>query len=396
MSSVPSRMRISRAVATLLIGLIAGSVPAWAASAPPSPMIVLGGSPVVVFAAPRDQCDGDDVPDIPMRAFHTDNGSVRAYGLHTENRSLTGPNLSTLKIDCHPTLLSQRSADPAAYNDERWIAATWTPDGRTISALIHHEYQANDHPGRCRYKDYIACLFNSVLGASSNDGGALFRLSANPVVVASAPFTQDVDQGRQRGFFNPSNIVTIGPHSFFMASTTGFDGQPAGVCLFRTSTPADLRSWRAFDGFDYTIRYADPYRSDALPRYPCEPIAPFQAPVGSIVRQRSTGTWIAVFQAKADGHLFAVPGFYTTASRDLVSWSAPRLLLKGPTLYDDACKSGGQLISYPSIMDPADPSRNFDATGDRPDLFYVTLVVHGCEVTSQRTLLRRTLTLPVP
>ncbi len=390
------RTRFSRIVAGVALGLLAGPGAGWAASTPASPAIGLGGSPVVVFAAPRDQCDGDDVPDAPLRAFRTDHGTVRAFGLHTENRGLAGPDLLTLRIDCRPALVSHGNPDPAGYDDQRWVAATWTPDGRAIAALVHHEYQGNEHPGRCRFTEYLACWFNTVLGASSTDGGALFRTSTNPAVVASAPFKQDVDQGRQRGFFNPSNIVTTGSYSFFMASTTGWDGQPSGVCLFRTGTPADLRSWRAYDGFDYTIRYSDPYRSRALPRYPCAPVAPFQAPVGSLVRQRSTGTWVAVFQAKADARLFPVPGFYTAASRDLVNWSAPRLLLQGFTLYDDPCKSGGQLISYPSILDPADPSRNFDATGDHPDLFYVTLAVQGCEVTGRRTLLRRTLSLPGP
>ena len=122
---------------------------------------------------------------------------------------------------------------------------------------------------------------------------------------------------------------------------------------------------------------------------PASPSRPFPTPVGAIVRHRPSGNWLAVFQAKQDAASFAVSGFYYATSRDLVHWSAPRLLVMGDTLYDDPCSSGGQLINYPSLLDPAATSRNFTDVGDSASLFYATLAVDGCKVTSQRDLVKR-------
>ncbi len=371
------------------------------ASAPEAPALrvtLAPGAPETVYAAPRDGCDPDDVPDAPVRAFRDAGGGVTMFGLHSDNRALKGPDFAHLRIACAIVYPSHGDADPARYDDRSWIAATWTTDGRAVSALVHHEYQANEHPGRCRFPAYMQCWFNTVLEVRSTDGAADFPRPA--VVVAAAPFRQDVDQGRHRGFFNPSNIVSDGRFTYFMASTTGWSAtvadagpeQAAGVCLFRSATPADPHSWRAWDGRGYTVAYADPYGTRSHPA-PCAVIVPFPAPVGSIVRVEPGGTWLAAFQAKADDTSFPVPGFYTATSRDLLHWSAPRLLLPGPTLYDDACHVGGPLIAYPVLLDPASPARNFDRAGGSADLYYDVLQTEGCAITGRRSLVRRRVTI---
>lgn len=394
-----------RRLLALLALLPAG--PALAQDAPRLRVTLAQGAPEIVYAAPVDGCTPDDVPDAPVRAFRDASGGVTLFGLHYDNRALKGPDVGHLKIDCHLVYASHGDADPARYDDRSWIAATWTTDGRTVSALIHHEYQANEHPGRCRFPDYMQCWFNSVLEVRSTDGGADF--ARPPAVVASAPFRQDVDQGRHRGFFNPSNIVSDGRFEYFLASTTGWDGaanaaglapelgreQQAGVCLFRSATPAEPRSWRAWDGRGFSVAYTDPYRAAPHPA-PCAVIAPFPAPVGSVVRVEPGGLWLATFQAKADAGAFPLSGFYIATSPDLLHWSAPRLLLAGPTLYDDACRAGGPLVSYPVILDPASPSRNFDRVGRTPDLYYDVLETEGCTVTGRRSLARRRLTIEAP
>ncbi|TDR93695.1 hypothetical protein [Enterovirga rhinocerotis] len=379
--------------AALLAGLLlCGGTPR--AADPPLAAVTIVGAVETVFTPKRDACDGDDVPDANARAFRDATGSVVVFAMHMKNRALRGPDLANLKIDCASPLPSQGDADPARYDDATWITATWTEDGRRIEALLHHEYRANTHPGRCTHKEYLACWYNTVVAARSMDGGRTFERASPPVVVAAPPFRQEVGQGRHRGFFNPSNIVAHGRHRYMMVSTTGWPGQASGPCLFRTADPADPTSWRAFDGKEFSIRYGDPYRSDAKPA-PCRVIAPFPAPVGAIVRHRGTGAWLAVFQAKGDGGRFPQSGFYTTASRDLISWDKPRLLLAGPTLYDGACDSGGTLINYPSLLDPKAEGRNFDDVGDSADLYYTRLVVDGCKTTSDRDLLRRHVAIKV-
>lgn len=367
------------------------------AAEPPLAALTVIGPPEVVFSRARDACDGHDVPDTAARAFRDHLGRVVLFAMHYENRALRGPSFDALKLDCKVVLGSGGQPDPAAYDDKSWITATWTDDGRQVAALVHHEYQAHHHPGRCRFKEYMPCWSNAVLGLTSTDAGAGFPRPKTPRVVATSPFRQDADQGRHRGFFNPSNIFGDGAYRYMFASTTGWAGQPYGACLFRTATPADPGSWRAWDGETFSIRYADPYRSSsAKPPRPCRTIAPFPTPVGSVVRHRATGAWLAIFQASAGGKFnFPQAGFYYASSRDLLTWSEPRLLLPGKTLYDDPCTSGGRLIAYPSLIDREAKGRNFDDVGDSADLYFSTLKVEGCETTSDRDLIRRKVAIKV-
>jgi hypothetical protein len=381
-----------RALLAIGFGLIASA--STAAPQPPLVAVTIVGAPETVFSAKRDACDGYDVPDAPLRAFRDADGQVVAFGLHYVNRALRGASLAALKIDCRVVLDSGNNPDPAAYDEHSWITATWTDDGARVQALVHHEYQAHAHPGRCKFKEYMACWTNSVLALSSSDGAKTFPRPQPPRVVAGFPFPQDVGQGRHRGFFNPSNIFADGAHRYFFASTTGWSGQPSGVCLFRSDTPADPGSWRAYDGRGFTIAYADPYRGKAAPPAPCRTIEPFPAPVGAVVRHRATGAFIAVFQAKADGRAFAEPGLYVTSSRDLLTWDTPRLILAGKTLYDDPC-GAPSLISYPSLLDRDAKGRNFDDVGDEAELYFATLKVQGCSVTSDRDLVRRRVAIKV-
>lgn len=364
------------------------------AAEPPLAAVTLVGPVETVFAAKRDACDGDDVADISARAFREADGAIVLFALHTMNRALRGPDVDHLKIDCRSPLRSAGNPDPARYDDASWIAATWTDDGRAVEALVHHEYQANTHPGRCSAGSYLACWYNTVVALASTDGGRSFRPRMPPAVVAAAPFRQEVGQGRHRGFFNPSNIVGEGRFRYVLASTTGWSGQDSGACLFRTTTPHDPTSWVAYDGRGFGARFPDPYRGMPKPAT-CRPLEPFPGSVGGMVRHRGTGAWIAVFQASADGNRFAQPGFYTTSSRDLIRWDEPRLLLAGTTLYDDPCRSGGALIAYPSLIDRDAQGRNFDDAGDTADLYYASLRVEGCTVTSDRHLVRRRVTLRV-
>lgn len=382
-------MRRLIAVAASL-AMLAG--PANAAPEPPLAAVTPLGMPARVFSTKRDACDENDQPDAPVRVLRAADGALVMYGLHTQNRTLRGPDLDHLRIDCRSSLPSHYDEDPAHDDDASWITATWSEDGRHVDALVHHEYHASEHPGRCSWPNYLACWYNTVVSVTSQDGGQSFVRPDPPRVVTAAPFRQDVGQGRHRGFFNPSNIAADGRWRYVMIATTGWEGQASGACLFRTATPGDPRSWRAFDGTTFTVRFADPYRE--APGHPaCKVVDPFPAPVGSITRHRPTGTWIAVFQASkgtsTGGNLFPQAGFYTTSSRDLLHWDAPRLLMAGATLYDDPCVSGARLIAYPSLIDRDAPGRNFDTVGDSADLYYATLRVEGCTVTADRDLLRQ-------
>jgi hypothetical protein len=380
--------------AAALAALLSLASPSWSNAqsiGAPALRAALAGSPKAMFT-PAQACDGDDVPDVNARAFRDATGQTTVFALHELNRALRGPDLDHLKIDCSIPYQGHQNADPAAYDDHAWIASIWTENGRTVSALAHHEYHASEHPGRCVSRDFMSCWYNTILELRSTDGGRTFVKARNPVVAAS-PFRQDVDQTRHRGFFNPSNIIGYRGAWYFFASTTGWPGQDYGACLFRSRTPADPSSWRAYDGRAFDIRYRDPYGPPAPAPRPCAIIAPFRVPVGAVVRYRPTGDFLAVWQAHADSGFFPVSGFYLATSRDLLHWSDPRLLLAGPTLYDDACRSGGRLINYPSLLDDKAQTRDYEDIGAHAWLVYASLRVDGCQVTSDRVLLRQALVI---
>jgi len=194
-----------------------------------------GSGPETVFDPARHRCDGNDMPDINARAFRAADGNIVMFALYDSNHALKGPSFDALALDCHSALESQFDADPARYDDRSFLTAIWSFDGRTVVGLVHHEYHADNH-GRCNVKSDLGCWYNSVLAYRSADSGANF-VRAQPLVVAAAPFPQDVGQGRHRGFFNPSNIFSDGTYEYFFAATTGWGGQNDGACLFRSATP---------------------------------------------------------------------------------------------------------------------------------------------------------------
>lgn len=355
------------------------------------------GTPIVVFDPKRDACDGHDVADAPLRAWRGEDGQVHAFALHYENRRLSGKSLLAMKIECPVVYRGTGDGDPARYDDRVWIGATWTADGKTIHALGHHEFQANEHKGRCSFPEYMKCWWNSVIALKSLSGGARFTKELRPV-VAVTPFRSEIGQGRHRGFFNPSNILKHEDGYYILMSTTGWDASPGreqqagGVCLFRASDLAEA-DWRAYDGKGFNARYSDPYARITPLGRACKVIAPFPAPVGSFVKHRPSGSYLAMFQAAAGtpdgfGGSFSKSGFYLSASRDLLTWSRPTLTLETKSLYDSPC-GADVLRSYPVLIDNDSPSRNFEDVGDSALIFYSEMRVEGCSHTGDRKLVAR-------
>jgi hypothetical protein len=378
------RVRFVALSAFLLFGTM------HAAPATADVTLTLHGTPEIVFDSALDGCEAIDMPDINPRAYRDSNGDVVFFGLHLINRVMRGKDLSHLKLDCHVVLGSGFDPDPAHYNDRNYITATWTSNGRDIAALVHHEYHADQH-GRCSVRSALGCWYNTILAYRSTNQGEDFA-KATPLVVASAPFGQEVEQGRHRGFFNPSNIFSDGQYEYFFAATTGWNGQDAGACLFRSAHPLDSASWRAYDGQNFTVRYSDPYQGNAAGVKPCAPIAPFLFPVGAVVRERNSGIWIAVFQAARNEGAFPVDGFYYATATELTHWSAPRLLRADKTLFSDLCTAGRAVISYPSILDENAQGRNFDDVGDDPYFYFTVIKVNDCK-TGTRLLMRQKISI---
>jgi hypothetical protein len=212
-------------------------------------------------------------------------------------------------------------------------------------------------------------------------------------VIASAPFRADVGEGRHRGFFNPSNIVSDGRFYYLLSATTGWTGQPYGVCLFRTSDPRDATLWRAWDGTAFSVQYHDPYAPGFVAPKPCKIIEPFLFVVGGVVRHRSSGQWVAVWMAQAGPAQFPVSGLYYATSADLKVWSLPHLLRVQKSLSDGVCE--GTIGAYPALIDETATGRNFDDAGDEPWLYYTSISMSKCQ-TGNRLLVRERVSLSLP
>lgn len=341
----------------------------------------------------NDRCQPVDLPDVNPRAYRTADGAVVMYALHYQARAMRGPDLMHLKIDCHVALESHEDVDPAKYDGRRYITATWTEDGIRVAALIHDEYHADVHPGRCLFKTDIECWWNTVLSFRSTDGGVSFTPS-DPLVVAAPPFRQDVGQGRHRGFFNPSNMFGKDGFVYAFAATTGWSGQDGGACLIRTRDPMNAAGWRGWDGRDFTVRWRDPYAKGAsATQASCAVIEPFGYAVGSVVRHRASGNFIAVWEAPRVEGRYPTSGLYYATSRDLIRWSQPALLAATPMTYQpcgaNEANRDGWITSYPAVLDPDATGRNFDDTGDNPFLFYARIKNVGCAPAGERILMRQ-------
>jgi hypothetical protein len=348
------------------------------------------GAPIALYEPAKQGCDANDIPDAPLRAFRAPDGKIIAFGLHYDNRRLLGPSLNQLRAECAVVYASPGRSDPRAYDDRAWIAATFSPDGKQVHALVHHEFQAHRHPGRCSSRDYMACWWNSILAIRSRDGGQNFERPRD-AVIAATPEPSEIGQGRHRGFFNPSNIIPWRGNFYALIATTGWDGQRSGACLFRADRLTEPNRWRAWDGSDFTARFSDPYASRHNRKPSCKPVAPFPAPVGSVTRHEPSGLFLAVFQAAAGmpdgtGGRYATSGLYITSSPDLKSWAPARLLVEARSLYDNPC-GARVLLNYPSILDPTTLERNFAATSDTALLTYTEITVEGCQIRHQRRLL---------
>lgn len=372
--------------------LVLALLPASLAAAPKGPgyrlELVPGAQEETVFDWSKEHCQEWHIPDAPLRAFRNDKGEVVAFASHYRNRALTGPTLDRIKTSCAVSFEAKNSADPSQFSDMSWIAATWTKNGRDVYALMHDEYHADRHPGACRFKTGMACWYNVVTAASSHDGGRSFKVDDPPTVVAAPAFRQDVDQGRHRGFFNPSNIVAKDGAWYALIATTGGEGQKGGVCIYRTTDVSDPKSWRAFDGQDFTVAAVDPYREDTAQAKPCQPLKVLPTNVGSITRHEASGLWLAIFHLGPDAKQGIAGGRVAyTWSKDLMTWSPLQTLMTHPTMWSKDC--GDSLrYAYGAVADPASSSRNFETTGDEPYLFMTRMHVTGCKMGPQRDLVR--------
>lgn len=339
-------------------------------------------------------CERWDIVDTPARAWRDDHGTVHVMAGAETSRASTGRALEvSMDRDCAARLISPKDSDPAKRNDRLWIASVFTMNGANVQALVHAEYHGHRHAGRCAAGSYMLCWRNAIIGANSSDGGRTFTTEQRP--IAALPYVYDRLQVRRSGYFNPSNMFLHEGWLYAYFFAEAYKAQKRGVCLMRRRPEDGSRSWRFWNGSDFTGRFADPYRETILDpgKHVCSPLPRLQSVLSSVIRRGDQFLAVTPMTAKnAKGEM--IPGIWTMQSQDLVHWSPARLLMTAPLLWRRDCALPFA-VAYPSLLDPQSTSRMFDVADEELWLTYVRISLNrACKATPQRDLVVHRLSWP--
>ena len=352
------------------------------------PVTVSVGPKEVVFDWTTDRCEDLDLPDNEAHPVRAEDGSLVLFSNNgPTNYVFRGPDFDALERDCEsPALVSADSRSPETYENWEWL---WSPyrQGASWHMLIHNEFHdtlsptcdvGNPAPGN-------PCWYNSITYAVSTDGGRTFVKPSPPAhVVAPQPnvWTPPPPYWPSgpvyvEGYMNPSNIVRGPDDNYYYAMirsvptifTTFHDW-----CPMRTDTLSDPSSWRAWDGTGFNLHMQDPYVTE-------DPIALcatlHQSFEGSITATITFNTYLQRYMLvmsdqPLDGE--EVCGLYFALSTDLIHWSDRQLLTAAETLFCHNPLPPELLepveVQYPSLIDHADSTTNFERPGRTPYLYY--------------------------
>jgi hypothetical protein len=331
----------------------------------------LVGSPSTLFSWKKDRCEPEDTPDSQPRAFRDSAGMLHLFSISDKPHALIGPSMGNLRRDCQRALAVEQSKDPSSFVNHSWLSSFFTSDGHTVYALVHNEFRGWEQSSNiCPSHSVRKCFYASITSAKSLDGGDHF-IHNSQGLVASLPYRYIPDMGYV-GYVGLSNILNV--NGFYYAAFTAlkYRAQLGGVCMMRTRTIEDPSSWRAWDGHDFSISFADPYSNPGVDpsKHVCAPVSPALAGLQaiSLVRHEPDGLFVMIGlkPTKLPDHQqkpFVAP--YASTSTNLIDWS-PVMPVLSP---EDEERLGPTW--YPTFIDPDAPGRNFSTIGDTPDLLYV-------------------------
>ena len=262
------------------------------------------------------------------------------------------------------------------FNYKEWIMAPYTTDGKKYYGLIHNEYHAWEDPsskyfGRADIWDKL--WYNGITFAQSIDGGKRFTQPSPPDghIALCLPEKYNTDTLHRQGFFNPSNIIYNKKDGYYYSMVLAWplitSYQQRGICVIRTKTIDNPKSWRGWNGVGFTV--ADTLNPYTKTITEAQKKARALKPVikyGFTAERLSFNTYFNQFMLV--GH--SKGGFSYALSTDLVNWTYKKLIypMNGSGTKDTI--PGLQFGDYPSIIDPQDTSRNFEYTGRDVYLYY--------------------------
>lgn len=328
----------------------------------------LTGDPEIVFNWSSEACEEHDFPDLPPRAFRDRDGLVHLIA--GELRSI-GPDLNNQTHLCDGVIPSDADPDPANFNDDEMVGATYTEDGETIYALVHNEYHGWEHPGQCTFDGGFACWYNGVTLAVSSDGGASFQHPVTPPghLVASIPEKYVIDSGPY-GAFSPSSIIKGADGAYYaFIRVISSESEYFWSCLMRSDELANANSWRFWDGNGFNGRFVNPYTDsfEKIEEHVCSPVN--LAAIGMNPNSLTYNEYLDQYMLLGDSSEGETEGFYYSLSKDLINWTPQLLIFEGPSPGSDLNPSDTGYL-YTSFLDPESTSRSFDTTGKTAYIYY--------------------------
>ena len=368
---------------SLLIALVAALF-VTAGAGQQSPILSsaeLTGSRQVVFDT-KNQCELNDIPDAPTRAFRDASGTVHVVSASSVLYQNLGPTLDSVKHSCKRDYSSHGDPNPADFNDQTWLDSFYNIDGTNVVALGHMEYHGWAHPGECHDGvGSVSCWYNAHTYLFSEDGGYRFKSFQAPGnYVLGVPYRYIVDQGPE-GYSIDTNVIKAG--DWYYAVASGWDWPPScygtNKCLvhggdapIRTSDITDPSSWRAWNGHDFGNTFVDPYLGTVA--HPGEHIfTPITnlAYANGISYHPASGLFIATLIDPFNDY-YGPLGVYLTTSPDMVNWTQPILLATIAELQSKDPKPASRwFYGYASLLDPQSTDPNFATITDTPYLYVV-------------------------
>jgi len=338
--------------------------------------LVPAGKETVLFDSRTDACDNSHHPDAPARAFRRADGTMVLFAPNFRNRAFEGTGLYSLHADCRSRFKAGSRAVPNLLDDRTWLHGFHTADGRRVFAFASASFMPYRHEMPCRAgPKRTDCWLNGLAVVQSEDGGRTFRYTAPPpghlAFPPPQPYRPDVKD--PPGYITATNIVEWKGHLYTVIWRRGRTWEESRNCLARAAA-GDLTHWSVWDGRAFTpaaVRGAEGW--EALTRT-CARIGPRgMSAIRGIVFHQPSATFIAVYQhrRRPKGQGRSQHGIFYSTSKNLVEWSMPRLLL-ARKLRSDAAE-GEAFVSYPSLIDPDSPDRNFGTMDDTAALLFVRL-----------------------
>ena len=351
---------------------------------PPTPDF-LDGPRAAAFDTSRESCEPIDIPDAPARAFRDYKGTTHLIASHYVTRAGLGPTLESAKHNCQVAYSSRRDGNVADFDDYTWLDAFYSVDGKRIVALGHMEYHGWEHTGMCAQKgDTPTCWYNAETISISDDGGYHFAQPKPPEnYLLSLPAKYAANQGPE-GYSVDAGVLKVGPWFYASAYSWAWPpncgagkGQrpclvPDATCPIRTNNILDPASWRGWDGKDFTVAFADPYRGAVAnpAAHVCAPV-PYLDYSGGVNYHPASHLFIATLWNQGSGS-FGPQGVYFSTSPDFIHWSKPELAMTLDQMLRRE-PEGNWSYAYVSLIDPKSEDSSYATITDEPYLYYVRM-----------------------